>query len=58
MADINRVELMGRLGNDAEVRTTQKGDDLATFSMAVDTGYYDKDAGEWKPRSSWHRTWN
>ncbi len=55
MADVNRVDLMGRLGSDVEIRATQKGREVASFRIAVDTGYYDKDAGEWKPKSEWHK---
>ena len=47
MADINQVELLGRLGSDAEIRSTQSGRDVASFSIATDTGWYDKDKGEW-----------
>jgi len=46
---------MGRLGSDVEIRTTQKGREVASFRIAVDTGYYDKDAGEWKPKAEWHK---
>ena len=55
MADINQVELLGRLGNDAEVRTTQSGRDVASFSIATDTGWYDKDKGEWRKNLHWHK---
>jgi single-strand DNA-binding protein len=55
MADVNRVDLLGRLGNDVEIRTTQKGREIATFSIAVDTGYYDKDAEKWKENLHWHK---
>jgi len=55
MADINSVELFGRLGSDAEIRTTQSGRDVASFSLATDTGWYDKDKGEWHKNLHWHK---
>jgi len=55
MADINRVELFGRLGNDAEIRKTQSGREVATFSFATDTGWYDKEKGEWQKNLNWHK---
>lgn len=55
MADINRVELFGRFGNDAEIRTTQSGREVATFSIATDTGWYDKEKGEWQKNLNWHK---
>jgi single-strand DNA-binding protein len=55
MADINEVRLLGRIGADAEFSTTQSGRDVASFSLATDTGWYDKDAGEWHKNLHWHR---
>ena len=55
MADINDVRLLGRIGADAEIRSTQSGKDVATFSVATDTGWYDKDKGEWHENTQWHR---
>jgi len=55
MVDINRVELFGRLGSDAEIRTTQSGRDVASFSLATDTGWPDKDKGEWRKNLHWHK---
>ena len=55
MADINRIELLGRIGSDAEIRTTQSGKDVASFSLATDTGWYDKDKAEWRKNLHWHK---
>lgn len=53
MPNYNHVELMGHAGKDAELRSLNNGQDLCSFSMAVDDGYYSKDGGEWVPRVSW-----
>lgn len=55
MADINRVELFGRFGNDAEFRTTRSGREIASFSLATDTGHFDKDKGGWQENLQWHK---
>jgi single-strand DNA-binding protein len=43
---MNQVVLMGRLTRDPELRHTQSGTPVATFSLAVDRGYTPKDGGE------------
>lgn len=54
MADLNRVSLMGRLGSDPEIRSTQSGDKVATFRMATGEQWKDKATGEKKERTEWH----
>lgn len=54
MADLNRVSLMGRLGVDPEIRTTQSGEKVATFRMATSEQWKDRDTGEKKERTEWH----
>lgn len=54
MADLNRVSLLGRLGKDPEVRTTQSGEKVASFSIATGEQWKDKSTGEKKERTEWH----
>jgi len=43
---LNRVIIMGRLGRDPELRYTQAGKPVASFSLAVDRDFKDKASGE------------
>ena len=43
---LNKIILMGRLGRDPEVRYTQSGTPVASFSLAVDRDFKDKASGE------------
>lgn len=43
---LNRIILMGRLTRDPELRHTQAGTPVASFSLAVDRDFKDKDTGE------------
>lgn len=43
---LNRIVLMGRLTRDPELRRTQSGVAVASFSLAVDRDFKDRDAGE------------
>ena len=55
MAGINKVILVGRLGSDPEVRYTPDGTAVANFSIATSDEWTDKDTGERKERTEWHR---
>lgn len=50
---MNKIIIRGRIGNDAEVRTTQGGKTVASFSVAVDDGYGDNKRTEWMRCSLW-----
>ena len=52
---INRVELLGHLGQDAETRFTQGGVAQTTFSLATNRRWKDQQSGEWKEATDWHR---
>jgi single-strand DNA-binding protein len=54
MAGINRVMLIGNVGRDAEVRYTQSGQAVASFSLATSEVYSDKTSGERQERVEWH----
>jgi single-strand DNA-binding protein len=55
MAGINKAILIGRLGSDPEVRYTPSGVAVANFSIATSEEWKDKDTGEKKERTEWHR---
>lgn len=44
---INTVALMGRMAADPELRTTTKGDEVVSFTLALDAGYGDKKTTSW-----------
>ena len=50
---LNRVELIGFLGSDAETKTTPNGKTVTTLSLATKTTY--KKDGERQERTEWHR---
>ena len=57
---LNRTTLMGNLGRDPEVRTTQLGSRVATFSVATTDSWTDKNSGEKREHTEWHQivVWN
>ena len=55
MAGVNKVILIGRLGSDPEVRYTPSGDAVANFSIATSEEWKDKNSGEKRERTEWHR---
>ena len=52
---INKVILIGNLGQDPEVRYTQSGDAVVTISLATSESWKDKNTGEAQERTEWHR---
>ncbi|MDR1057594.1 MAG: single-stranded DNA-binding protein [Coxiellaceae bacterium] len=52
---INKVILIGNLGNDPEVRYTPNGSAVATISLATSETWKDKQSGEMQDRTEWHR---
>lgn len=55
MAGINKAILIGRLGRDPEVRYTPDGTAVANFSIATSEEWKDKDTGEKREKTEWHR---
>ncbi|HJY62833.1 MAG TPA: single-stranded DNA-binding protein [Ignavibacteria bacterium] len=51
--DLNKVMLIGRLGQDPEIRYTQSGVAVTTFSVATGFKWKDQD-GNWQERTEWH----
>ncbi len=52
---VNKVILVGNLGRDPEIRNTQDGTKIASFSIATSETWKDKQTGERKDRTEWHR---
>jgi single-strand DNA-binding protein len=52
---VNKVILIGNLGRDPEIRSTQDGLRIATLSVATSESWRDKASGERKERTEWHR---
>jgi single-strand DNA-binding protein len=55
MTDLNKAMVIGRLGQDPEIRYTQDGKAVAKFSLATSDKWRAKDSGEMQERTEWHR---
>ncbi|HBH36267.1 MAG TPA: hypothetical protein DDW45_07935 [Gammaproteobacteria bacterium] len=55
MAGINKVILVGNLGKDPEVRHTTDGKPVANITVATSETWKDKNTGERRERTEWHR---
>ena len=51
---VNKVILLGNSGRDPEIRATQSGSKMATFSMATSKRWRDKNTQEQRDKTSWH----
>ena len=52
---INKVILVGNLGQDPEIRYTADGRPIANFSIATSESWKDKNSGEKREKTEWHR---
>lgn len=52
---VNKVILVGNLGNDPDIRTMQSGDKVVNLSLATSESWKDKATGERKENTQWHR---
>ena len=52
---VNKVILVGNLGKDPEVRRTQDGRPIVNLSVATSESWRDKNTGERKEKTEWHR---
>ncbi|MGN6285943.1 MAG: single-stranded DNA-binding protein [Afipia sp.] len=52
---VNKVILVGNLGADPEIRRTQDGRPIANLSIATSETWRDKNTGERKEKTEWHR---
>ncbi|MDE4019387.1 single-stranded DNA-binding protein, partial [Glaesserella parasuis] len=55
MAGVNKVIIVGNLGNDPDMRTMPNGDAVATLSVATSESWNDKMTGERREVTEWHR---
>ena len=55
MAGINKVILVGNLGNDPDVRTMPNGESVANITVATSESWNDKNTGERREVTEWHR---
>ena len=52
---VNKVILVGNLGRDPEVRSTQDGAKIVQLSLATSESWNDRTSGERRERTEWHR---
>lgn len=52
---VNKVILVGNLGQDPEIRQTQDGRPIANLSIATSESWRDKNSGERREKTEWHR---
>lgn len=55
MSSLNKATIIGRLGNEPDIRTTQSGDKVANLSIATSERWKDKNTGENKEKTEWHK---
>jgi single-strand DNA-binding protein len=55
MASVNKVIIVGNLGRDPEVRAFPSGDRVANVTVATTDRWRDKQSGEMKEATEWHR---
>ena len=55
MASVNKVIIVGNLGRDPEIRTFPSGDQVANVTVATTDKWKDKQSGEMKEATEWHR---
>lgn len=55
MSSLNKVQIIGRLGKDPEIRQMQNGGNVTNLSIATSERWRDKQSGERKEKTEWHR---
>ncbi|MCC7268528.1 MAG: single-stranded DNA-binding protein [Caulobacteraceae bacterium] len=55
MAGVNKVILVGNLGADPEIRPLNSGDRVANLRLATSESWRDRNSGERRERTEWHR---
>lgn len=55
MASVNKVILVGCLGKDPDIRSTNDGREIANLSVATSESWKDRNTGERRERTEWHR---
>lgn len=58
--NLNKVMLIGRLGQEPEAKYTPNGTAVSNFSIATSEKWKDKASGEWNEKTEWHKvvSWN
>lgn len=54
MSSVNKMILVGNVGKQPEIKTTQHGKKIASFSLATSEKWKDKATGERKEKTEWH----
>lgn len=52
---LNKVMLLGNVGQEPQIRTTQNGKKIASFTLATKEGYKNKQTGEFVDQTQWHK---
>lgn len=52
---VNKVILLGNVGGDPVIRSTQDGKKIATFSLSTSEKWKDKNSSESREKTEWHR---
>lgn len=52
---INKVQLIGNLGQDPEIKALQSGNSVVNLSVATAENWKDKNTNEWQSKTEWHR---
>ena len=55
MSSVNKALIIGNLGQDPEIKYTQSGSPVANISVATSERWKDKNTGEQKEQTEWHR---
>jgi len=55
MSSVNKVIIIGNVGKDPEIRRTQDGRPIANLTVATSETWKDKNTGERKEKTEWHR---
>lgn len=55
MSSVNKAIIVGRVGKDPEIRSTAGGTTVANLSIATSEKWRDKQTGETKEKTEWHR---
>ncbi len=55
MAGVNKVIIIGNLGNNPDIRTMQTGETVTTIGVATSESWTDKQSGDKKEVTEWHR---
>jgi len=55
MSSVNKAIIIGNLGKDHDIRNTQDGKTVTSFTIATSEEWKDKNTGEKKSKTEWHR---